>query len=200
VSRTDATTSRGNRPRANRRDRAGSTQRPRLRKNGSSKTAGTAVRDRSRHGGRRAIGPGASIVGPRAAGIRRGQPAAPWRALRGPVGFYITGGSPIQPEKATGTSPVPPSPTTPSTTASCRPTSRCAPRGHHGSRSPPEWKDKELLQFCQRRDVIIAGAYQCAARQSVRAQTRLRKRRCEPGAGPAQLRAFDVRFNGGMPS
>jgi hypothetical protein len=75
VSRSDATTSSCNRPPANRRDRVGSTPRPRLRKNGSSKTAGTPVRDRSRHGGRRAIGSGASIVGPRAVGIRRGQPA-----------------------------------------------------------------------------------------------------------------------------
>ncbi len=102
---------------------------PRPRKNGSSKTAGTPVRDSGRHGGRRAIGPGAGTVGPRAAGIRRGPPAAPWRARRGPVGFHITGGSPIQPEKATGASPIPLSPTTPSTTATCRPTSRCAPSG-----------------------------------------------------------------------
>jgi polyhydroxyalkanoate synthase subunit PhaC len=104
----------------------------------------------------------------------------------------------FNPKKATGASPIPPSPTTPSTTASCRPTSPCAPRGHHGSRSPPARKDKELLQFCQHGDVIIAGAYQCAARQSGRAQTRLRKRRCEPGARPGAITCIDVRFNGGM--
>jgi hypothetical protein len=53
----------------------------------------------------------------------------------------------FNPKKATGASPIPPSPTTPFATASCRPTSRCAPSGHHGGRSRPAWKNKELLQF-----------------------------------------------------
>jgi polyhydroxyalkanoate synthase len=147
VSRSDATTSSCNRPPANRRDRVGSTPRPRLRKNGSSKTAGTPVRDRSRHGGRRAIGSGASIVGPRAVGIRRGQPAcaiacttrASWlpyqwrladstrkrrpalrrsRRHRPPHRLPRHAGLPLAVRRADTT-----------------------------SRSPPAWKNKELLQF-----------------------------------------------------
>jgi hypothetical protein len=45
-------------------------------KNGSSKTAGTPVRDRSPHSDRRAIGLGASIVGPERLACG-GDPAAP---------------------------------------------------------------------------------------------------------------------------
>jgi hypothetical protein len=119
----------------------------------------------------------AQHCGPQAGGIRRGQPAAPWRGLPGPVGFQITDSSPLQPEKATGASPIPPSPTTPSTTASCRPTVLCAEVGTTvAEASPPAWKDKELLQFFAHvvTSLLLAGAHQCAARQSGRAQMRLR--------------------------
>jgi hypothetical protein len=148
VSRSDATTSSCNRPPANRRDRVGSTPRPRLRKNGSSKTAGTPVRDRSRHGGRRA-----NWLGRQHCWTPSGWHPARAACLRhsvhyaGQLASLSLAARRFNPKKATGASPIPPSPTTPSTTASCRPTSRCAPSGHHGSRSPPAWKNKELLQF-----------------------------------------------------
>jgi hypothetical protein len=44
-------------------------------------------------------------------------------------------------------------------TASCRPISRCAPRGHHGSRSKPTRVERQRAAavFCSRGHVIVAG-------------------------------------------
>jgi hypothetical protein len=103
----------------------------------------------------------------------------------------------FNPKKATGASPIPLSPTTPSTTATCRPISRCAPSGPPRQPKPTCVETQRAAAvFCQRGAVIIAGAYQCAARQSSRAQTRLRKQRCEPDAGPAQLPALTCASTG----
>jgi hypothetical protein len=74
--------------------------------------------------------------------------------------------------------------------------------GHHGSRSKPtRVEDKELLQFFAHvvTSLLLAGAHQCAARQSGRAQMRLRKRRCEPWCWACTITCIGVRSRGMPP-
>jgi hypothetical protein len=107
----------------------------------------------------------------------------------------------FNPKKATGASHIPPSPTPPHLLPHHAGLPRAVRRGgHHASRSPHAWKDKELLQFIA--NVVTSSSLaptKCAAQQSGHAQTRLRKRRCEPGAGPAQLPALTRASTGGCP-
>jgi hypothetical protein len=80
-------------------DRAGSTQRPRLRKNGSAKTAGKPVRDRSRTAVVEQLARAPALLDPERLASGAGSLLRHGVHYAGQLASIFTGGSPIQPEK-----------------------------------------------------------------------------------------------------
>jgi hypothetical protein len=167
---------------------------------GSSKTAGTPMRDKSRTAVVEQLARAPALLDPERVTSGAGRLLRDGLSLRGPVGFPITCGSPIQPETGDRRFADP----TLTDHPICHRVTQaylalCAEVDPTVVEAHLRGKTRSCCSFCQRGDVIIAGADQCAARQSGHAQTRLGKRRCEPGAGAAQLPALTCASPGGCP-